>query len=532
MTPTNAIISSVPIHTTGAVGGVGWDARPALYHRHLLPIGGRWTTGHGPRLHTVDARTGEPNGYTATADTADIDTAVTAARHAIDEGPWPRMDRHERAQYLEKLHLLYQENLATMHTLIQAQNATPAACTTQVSDPLEIIAQSAAYADTDRLFGRVCGQPPAYQVRHEPAGVIAAITAFCTPQTCLLAIAAPALLAGCAVIAKPAPQTPLDALYLADLAHAAGLPTGVFQVLPIGRDQPTLEHLVTHPGIDRIALAGSSRTGARVAALCAALMRPTILACGGKNAAIITAHADLDTCVASLKRLSFTNSGQHCANLTRLLVHQSVETEFTERLRMMMRGLAVGDPADLDTDIGPLVSQKAQQTVLDHIRIARESGARLLAGAGIPDRTGWYVYPTLLAGLEASAPVATREVYGPVLTVHTFRTDTEAIELANATTYGLCAAVYTRDHDQADRIVPELRVGTVAVNGADTPAHAPWGGRKHSGTGRLLGPETMAEFQEIKVVAGWPDTRQSPQAPAGACGLPAERSRNALGSAT
>lgn len=473
-----------------------------LYDRKALYIDGTWTAGHGPRLHTVNPYTEQPNGFTVTADRADIDAAVKAARRVIDETTWPSMHPAERAGYLEKLYHLYDDNLDAMHALIRAQNGSPHNFTAQVTHPLEIIRQTVLYSEFSTLFGRRSPEPPEYEVRREPVGVVAAILPWNMPQKTLLMKLAPALVAGCAVIIKPSPETPLDALYLADLAHAAGIPRGVINVIPVDRDVSVLEYLVTHPGIDKIAFTGSTLTGARIARLCAGAFTRLTLECGGKSAAVITEHADLEATVASLKGASLANSGQICSNLTRLVVHESVETEFTERLRVMMRGLKIGDPADTTTDIGPLVSQQQQARVLEYIKLGREQGNRMVLGAGIPDQTGWFVHPTLFTNVESGAMIAQHEIFGPVLTVHTYRTEPEAAAMANATRYGLAAGVYTLDEDQAARLVPVIKAGTVHLNGADTPVHAPLGGFRHSGIGRELGPEGLAAYQEIKVVAG------------------------------
>lgn len=473
-----------------------------MLDRRAIYIDGAYIDGYGPRLHTVDPYTEEANGCTITADQDDIDTAVHAARRVIDNTAWPSMTPIERAEYLHKLHLLYERHADAMHRLVRLQNGSPVNFTAQVTHPLEIIRQTVAYADSDRLFGRASLAAPSYQVRHEPVGVVAAILPWNMPQKTLLMKLAPALLAGCAVIVKPAPETPLDALYLADMAHEIGLPPGVLNVLPVHRDTATLEYLVTHPGIDKIAFTGSSATGARIATLCAPDFRRLTLECGGKSAAIVCADADLEAVVASLKDLSLANSGQICSNLTRLVVHDQIVAEFTERMRVMMRALVVGDPSDPATDIGPLVSKTQQHRVLDHIRQAREQGLQMILGAGVPDRTGWFVFPTLFAEVPPQAPIAQQEVFGPVLTVHRYTTGAEAIAIANGTRYGLAAAVYTGDPERAQLLARKLKAGTVHINGAYTPVHAPLGGFKQSGIGRELGPEGVAHYQEIKTIAG------------------------------
>lgn len=480
---------------------VGWP-NGDLFDRRTIYIDGGYSDGCGPRLHTVDPFTEEANGSTVTADEDDIDTAVHAARRVIDTTDWPTMHGFERAEYLHKLHQRYELNADTMHHLVRAQNGSPVTFTAQVTHPLEIIRHTITYADSDRLFGRRSLVSPSYRVSHEPVGVVAAILPWNMPQKTLLMKLAPALLAGCAVIVKPAPETPLDALYLADMAHDIGLPPGVLNVLPVHRDIPTLEYLVRHPGIDKIAFTGSSSTGARIAALCAPDFRRLTLECGGKSAAIIEADADLDATVASLKHLSLANSGQICSNLTRLIVHDDIAAEFTERLRVMMRELVVGDPSDPATDIGPLVSKAQQHHVLNHVKEAREQGLSMILGAGVPDRSGWFVYPTLFADVPPQAPIAQQEVFGPVLTTHRYTTTAQAVAIANGTRYGLAAAVYTADPDRGHGIANMLKAGTVHINGAGTPVHAPLGGFKHSGIGRELGPEGIAHYQEIKVIAG------------------------------
>lgn len=475
-----------------------------LYDRRTLYLDGRWVPGLGERLTTVSPVTGQVNGMTVTAARTDIDAAVAAARRVIDDGVWPVMSPGARAEYIERLCQIYCAHAATMQRLISAQNGCPLAFIDQVEKPVEIMEQATSYAEADRLFGRHALHPDdtRYAVRHEPVGVVAAITSWDMPQKSLLAKLVPALLAGCAVIVRPAPETPLDALLLADMADAIGLPPGVLNVLPSARDSGLLEYLVTHPGVDKVSFTGSTSTGAQIARLCAADFRRVTLECGGKSAAIITEDADLDQAVASLKYLALANSGQLYTNLTRLVVHKNVEIEFTERLRAMMRALTIGDPADRNTYIGPLVSQAQQRKVLDSIKLGREEGSRMICGVGIPDLPGWYVNPALFIDVDPHALVAQHEIFGPVLTVHTYRTEPQALAIANGTRYGMTAAVYTQDMVQADRLASGLKAGTVRINGAATPVHAPAGGFKHSGIGRELGPEGIAAYQEIKVVAG------------------------------
>lgn len=470
-----------------------------LFHRTTLYIGGRYRPGRGPRVNVTSPVTEQIAGHTATGNREDIDLAVNAARHAIDNGPWPRLDPSERAAYLEKLTTLYQGQQAMIAALIRRQNGAPAAHTAQTDDPLRILTAVTGYTQLPGAFG---SPGDGFGTRHEPVGVVAVVLSAEMPQRVLMARVAPALLAGCAVVVKPAPETPLDALYLADLMHQIGIPAGVFNVIPLDRIISTEEYLVTHPGVDMVAFSGGRAAGARISYLCSPEFRRVSLECGSRSTAVITLTADLDTCTQQLAALALTCAGQQPSATTRLLVHEKVELELTERLRMMLRSLAVGDPDDKETQIGPLLSSRRRQRVLEYVRMGRESGCHLAAGHTQPtDRRGFYMNPVLFTGVDADSPVARHHIPGPLLTVSTYRSDAEALTMANSLRFGHTTAVFSNDPAQADYLTDRLRCGVVSLNGAEVPAHAPVGGVKHSGIGRHPGVEALRGYQEVKTVA-------------------------------
>ncbi len=281
-------------------------------------------------------------------------------------------------------------------------------------------------------------------LQRAPVGVVGAIVPWNVPQFLIMPKLIPALIAGCTVIIKPAPETPLDALWLAEMIEQIGLPEGVVSVLPGGTDVG--EALVRHPGVDKISFTGSSAVGRRIAALCGEQLKRVSLELGGKSAAIILDDADIGKTVAGLKSASLMNNGQACVAQTRILVSERRHDEVVDALAEMMSGLQVGDPADEATDIGPLFAQRQQRQVQDYIRSGSEEGARIvLGGEDAPAERGWYVRPTLFVDATNDMRIAREEIFGPVLTVLRYRDEADAVRIANESDYGLAGSVWTAD---------------------------------------------------------------------------------------
>ena len=340
-------------------------------------------------------------------------------------------------------------------------------------------------------------------VRKEPVGVVAAIVPWNMPQFLIIGKLVPALLAGCAVVVKPAPETPLDALLLAEILDEVGLPEGLVSILPAGAEVG--RHLVGHPGVDKVSFTGSTAAGRDVAAICAADLRRVHLELGGKSAAVVLDDADPAAVAEGAKVAGLMNGGQACVAQTRILVPRHRHDEHVEALAAMVEALVVGDPEDRATEIGPLVSRRQQARVLDYIEVGQQEGARLVAGGGgMPDgvERGWYVRPTLFAGADNGMRIAREEIFGPVLTVIPYDDDDDAVRIADDSDYGLSGSVWTADVDRGLGIARRIRTGTFGVNQPySMDPLAPFGGVKGSGYGRDLGAEGLDAYLESKSIS-------------------------------
>jgi acyl-CoA reductase-like NAD-dependent aldehyde dehydrogenase len=330
----------------------------------------------------------------------------------------------------------------------------------------------------------------------QPVGVIAAVVPWNMPQFLTVCKIVPALLTGCSVVLKPAPESVLDALLLADLVAEADLPPGVLNVVPGGREVG--EQLVGHPGVDKVSFTGSTAAGRQVAVACAAGLKQVSLELGGKSAAIVLDDADPAATATGIQMASLANSGQVCNALSRILVPETRKDEFVDALAAGMASMTVGDPADPNTQIGPLVAQRQQERVRDYIESGKREGARLVTGGSdMPDGldTGWYVRPTLFSDAHNDMKIAREEIFGPVLTVISYRDEDEAIRIANDSEYGLAGSVFTADVDRGYGVAARVRSGTFGVNeGYIMDPAAPFGGVKNSGYGRELGTEGIDSY--------------------------------------
>ncbi|OBK10007.1 aldehyde dehydrogenase [Mycobacterium asiaticum] len=460
----------------------------------------------GRVFEVVSPHTEEPVAEVTAAGPDDVDAAVNAARAALDSGPWGRSEPAERIAAVRRLVDVYDEHRRQMADTI----------TTEIGAPITFAkrAQVGLAAMMMRAFCDLAERHPwqetrtgffgaDVQVRKEPVGVVAAIVPWNMPQFLITTKLIPALLAGCTVVLKPAPESPLDALLLADLLDQVDLPEGVVSVLP--GDGSVGELLVGHPGVDKVSFTGSSAAGRAVAAACAANLTRVGLELGGKSAAIILDDAEPEKVAAGVRSASLSNSGQICNALTRLLVPQGRHDEYTDALAAEMAAIRVGNPTDPDTQMGPLVSRRQQQRVLDYIRIGEDEGARrVLGGTDLPDGLdrGWYVQPTLFAGADNSMTIAREEIFGPVLTVIPYRDEDDAVAIANDNDYGLAGSVWSADTDRALRIAGRVRTGTLGINqGYTMDPFAPFGGVKASGYGRELGPEGIDGYLDAKSIA-------------------------------
>jgi betaine-aldehyde dehydrogenase len=338
-----------------------------------------------------------------------------------------------------------------------------------------------------------------YTVR-QPIGVVAAITPWNSPTMIASWKIAPALAAGCAVILKPPEDAPLTSLLLARLSEEAGIPAGAFSVLP-GRGATTGNLLIEHRGIDKISFTGSPETGRIVATAAVNGFRPVTLELGGKSPQIVFADADLDAAAEGVALGIFANQGEVCAAGSRILVTRPIYDEFVDRLVAHAAKVVLGDPFEAETTMGALINAKQRDRVLRYIQLGRDEGARLITGGGRPDRSGYFVQPTLFAEASNTMTIARAEIFGPVGTIIAFNDDEQALAMANDSDYALAATLWTNDLSRAHTMAGRVRAGAVAVNGwSPLDPRLPWGGSKLSGLGRELGLAGLEANTELKTI--------------------------------
>jgi aldehyde dehydrogenase (NAD+) len=465
-----------------------------------LYIGGEWVQpASGRKVDVVSPSTEEVVATISEGVEADVDKAVAAARHAFDRGPWPRMTLEERLVVLRQVSVGLSEHVDEIAHLVTSEMGSPITLSTsyQATAPRlmldSFIELAPAYHWTD-VRRSATGNA---LVTREPVGVVAAIIPWNAPLLTSIIKVAPALIAGCTVVLKPTPETSLDSFMLAELFQRAGLPEGVLNIVPTQRGAS--EYLVRHGGVDKVSFTGSTAAGQRIGALCGNDIRRCTLELGGKSAAILLEDADLDAAIAAIRSVSMRNTGQVCSNKTRLVVARSLRAEMNDRLVEMIRSMPLGDPFDPATEIGPLANLNQRTRVEGYIAEGKASGARLLIGGDRPDiDRGYYISPTIFTDVDANAKIAQEEIFGPVLTVHTFDTEDEAIAIANNSDYGLNGSVFASDPEHALAVARHIRTGTVEINGNPGGFHAPIGGFKRSGIGREAGLEGFDAYVEIK----------------------------------
>jgi aldehyde dehydrogenase (NAD+) len=467
--------------------------------RKTLYIGGEWAAPAGTGVIEVENPATEQIIGTVPEGTAeDVDRAVRAARDALPA--WSATGPKERAEYLGKLHDALARREDEIARTIASEVGTPMRIASRIQAKLPrtvvaAIAELAAEGLADERIGNSL-------IVREPVGVVGAITPWNYPLHQITCKLAPALAAGCTMVIKPSEVAPLVAYLLMDAVHEAGLPAGVVNLVP-GYGPVVGEALAAHPGIDMVSFTGSVRAGSRVAEVAAGTVKKVALELGGKSANVILADADLKTAVKVGVSNAFLNSGQTCTAWTRMLVHADLYEQAVELAGGIAAGFLPGDPLDPSTKLGPMVSAAQLERVRGYIDTGIAEGARLAAGgSGKPEgvERGHFVSATVLADVDQNATVAQEEIFGPVLSMISFRDEDEALAIANNSEYGLHGGVWSADQDRALAFARRVRTGSIDVNGGAYNPVAPFGGYKKSGLGRENGRYGIEEFVEIKSI--------------------------------
>ena len=465
----------------------------------LLIDGDRRPASDGATLTTVNPATGEALAEVPSATAADVDDAVSAARTAFEE--WRDVDPDERGRLVHQVAMAIREHAGALARLESADQGKPL---TQAESDIEGAARYFEYyaGAADKLEGRsipVGSDQVDYTVR-EPYGVSGQITPWNFPGNLFARGVAPALVAGNAVVVKPAEQTPLSTIRLAELCETVGFPEGLINVVT-GFGEPTGQALTEHDGIDQLTFTGSVPTGKHIMRTAADNVTPVTLELGGKNPAIVFPDADLDSAAEWIATGIFTNVGQICSAADRVLAHESIHDELVGRIVDIVDGYTVGPGLD-DSDIGPLVSEDHFEKVSEYLDVGRSEGATIATGGETIDRSGYFIEPTIFTDVDRNGRLANEEIFGPVLATLSFGETSEALEIANGVDYGLVAGVFTNDLTRAHRLAQRLEVGNVYVNKwfGDTN-QTPFGGYKDSGIGREKGLEALDSYLQTKNVA-------------------------------
>lgn len=441
-------------------------------------------------------------GQFARSQQKDVELAVKAAREAFDNGPWPKLSKEERCEYLEAIadgiskrakDFLEAEMADSGGTLYKVQ--------ADVAVTVKVFKYNAKLAlkSWDRELGELSRKGQTFnQLVYDPIGVCAQIVPWNFPLMMAAYKVAPALAAGCTVILKPAEDSPLTACLLAEVMDSVGLPKGVFNLLT-GYGKEVGEPLVMHPLVDKVSFTGSTAVGKHLMAEAAGTMKRITLECGGKSANIVLPNADKEVTLDGVLFSVFYNSGQCCTAASRLLLPEAEYDAWKSAILERVQSIQLGEPTCPETNLGPVISKKQQQRILGLIEMGKSEGATLLVGGQAPERNGFFVEPTVFENVKPNSTLAQEEIFGPVLCLMKYKTVDEAVAIANNTQYGLAAGVWGPDQNQCQAIAMQLKAGTVWINEYHLVSEkAPFGGYRQSGIGRELGPDALLPYLEVK----------------------------------
>jgi acyl-CoA reductase-like NAD-dependent aldehyde dehydrogenase len=467
-----------------------------------LLIGGQWVAAQsGETFESSDPATGLVNGHAAAGDAADVDAAVKAARAAFEDPAWAGMSPHARSRLLLKIADIVEKNADELAHIESRDNGAPLSIAHgMIAGVVDTFVYYSGWPT--KIYGETNPSPAGilnYTLR-EPVGVCGQIVPWNGPLTSAAWKIAPALACGNTVILKPAEQTPLSAIRFGELLLETDLPPGVVNIVT-GFGETAGAAISGHPDIDKVGFTGSTEVGKKILAASTGNLKRVTLELGGKSPNIVFPDADLDAAAARTAMGFWFLSGQVCVAASRILVHRSIHDAFAAKLAEQIKGVSLGDPAEATTMMGPLVSREQFDRVTGYFGVGKAEGAQLITGGNAIDRPGYFVEPTIFANATNQMRIAREEVFGPVTVLIPFDDEVEAIAIANDTSFGLAAAVWTKDLGRAHRVARALKAGTVWINTyLYTDLISPFGGYKQSGIGRELGRHSIDAYTEVKSV--------------------------------